>query len=330
MVQYNMSTLKTNVRDIPEAWIYRFYAEKSGRSIVQPFDGRIIKIRSFVNRDTEPSLCIYYNEKINRYLWHDHSSGKGGTAIDFVADYLSKTYSTTIDIIMSDYEKFIEEGGNLDEYDNAHIESETTTFKACPRKFTLNDVDFWRQFKISPNTLTKYNVQPLKEYTIFKGDTNVGRFTNYAFGFYSDKHGLYQIYQPETPKMKYLNTKKDYLIGSDQLKFESNVCIITSGLKDLMALMSVELNVEAVAPKSENTYIKYDAIDFLKSKYKHVITMLDNDEPGIKAMKTYQKIYDIPYIHINLSQDLAKNNQKNVINFLKLHYTHYIDKIINK
>lgn len=329
MVLYNMNKLKTEIKDIPEAWIYKYYSEMSGRPIVQPFDGRIIKIRSFINRDTEPSLCIYYNERLNKYLWYDHSSGQGGDVIDFVQTILSKTYSVTLDNILTTYEKFLDEGGNLDEYDNAEIMYDYITYKVCPRQYKENDFEFWRQFQIGKKILIDYNVQPLKEYTILKGDQEAGRFVNYSFGFYSEKQGLYQIYQPENPKIKYLNTKKDYLIGWDQLKYNTDVCIITSGLKDLMALMSVGLKVEAVAPKSENTYIKYDMIDYLKSKYKYLITMLDNDEPGIKAMKNYKKIYDIPYAHILLKQDLAKNNQNNVLPFLKEHYSYYINKIIN-
>lgn len=330
MVQYNMNKIKTDIKSIPESWIYKFYAEKYGRAINQPFDGRTIKIRSFIHRDSDPSLCIYYSPKNNKYLWYDHSSSRGGDVIDFVSDLLSKSYSITLDNIIDNFEKFIEEGKNLDEYDNVDpIEQKVVTYSATLRKYKDEDIKYWEKFKINTNILIDYNVYPIDNYSIFKDNINVGTFSNHlCFGYYSNNIGLYQIYQPEN-KVKYLNVNTDYLIGSEQLKYEHDVCIITSGLKDLMALMAVGLKVESVAPRSENTYIKHTDIDYLKSKYKYLITMFDNDDPGLKAMKNYKKIYGLPYIHLLLEQDLAKNNEKNNLMFLREHYSYYINKIIN-
>jgi hypothetical protein len=328
MVAYNMKSLTTKISDIPESWIYKYYSKKAGKPINQPFDGRTIKIRSFTNRDTEPSLCIYYSENKNRYLWYDHSSGQGGDAVNFVEHSLSKTTGITISTIIKDYDKFIEEGNVVDEYDTELIKIDDTILLGTVRAFTLNDLDYWKKYKIYTTTLHEYDVQPLSSYRIIKnGSPNI--FKNYSFGFYSTREGLYQIYQPEQ-KIKYLNTKKDYLIGREQLKFKYDTCVITSGLKDLMALDTLGLNIEKVAGKSENTLIKYDDIEFLKSKYKNIFTMLDNDEPGLKAMANYKKIYGIQSIHINLQQDLAKNNEKCEIPFLRNHYSLYLNKRINE
>ncbi len=330
MVVFNMNNLKIDISDIPESWIYKYYSEKHNRTIRQPFDGRIIKIKSFSNRDSDPSLCIYYNENKGKYFWKDHSSGASGDVINFVSNLISKTYSVTLQTIIKDYERFIDEGGNLDEYDDSDIKvGDNSRFEAVIKAYKVKELDFWRQWKISNTTLSKFNVIPLDYYILHKNEFSIKNKDELMFGFYCRNHELYQIYQPGK-KPKYLNTKVNYLIGRDQLRFQNDTCIIVSGLKDLMALYMLGLKIEIVAPRSENTLIKSDDIEFLKSRYKYVITMFDNDEPGIKAMKRYQNVYNIPYIHINLEQDLAKNSKRYNFDFLINHYTIYINKKINE
>lgn len=327
MVNFNMKNITSDVGDIPDVWIYKYYADKFGKPINQPFDGRQIRIRSFTNRDTTPSLFIYLG-KGDRYYWKDHSSQNGGDAIDFVKHLLSKTYTVAVQQIIKDFDEFIESGKNLSDYDNAKIEVVNIEYNAIKRAWDFNDLNFWAEWKITAHTVRRYNVEPLRNFIITKNGIANNIYSS-AWGFYSKVEGLYQIYQPNNTNCKYINTKKDYLIGSDQLLYMNNTCIIVSGLKDLMALESIGLNIETVAPKSENTLLHHDKIEKLKSQYDHVITMFDNDEPGIRAMETYKRIYNIPYIHVHLEQDLAKNNKRYDIDFLKNHYTLLIDKKIN-
>ncbi len=333
MVAFNMEKIVTDISSIPEAWIYKWYAEHNdvrSQIISQPFDGRTIRIKSFTNRDSNPSLFIYCKD--GEYRWKDHSSGIGGDASYFVQELLSKTWHVAIEDIKKQYDKFIEDGGNLDEYDNAEIiVNPEVKYEAKIRALTVRDLDFWSRWKIRANLLIHYKVEPLDSYSILKDNQIVGNFNHLqdCYGYYSKQQGLYQIYQPGRDQYKYINTKKDYLIGSEQLCYNTDVCIITSGLKDLMALKAVGLYIEAVAPKSENTIIPYDRIEMLKSKYKHVITMFDNDDAGLKAMNQYKHLYNIPFIRLNLRKDLAENNEKEELEFLKRHYTIYIDKLTN-
>ena len=40
-------------------------------------------------------------------------------------------------------------------------------------------------------------------------------------------------------------------------------------------------------------------------KFSKIIVLFDNDEPGIKSAKKYQKQYKIDYINLELSKDLS-------------------------
>ena len=52
-------------------------------------------------------------------------------------------------------------------------------------------------------------------------------------------------------------------------------------------------------------FIKPYIIENLKSKYKKVITLFDNDTAGISAINKYKSMYDINGFYINLSKDLS-------------------------
>ncbi len=72
-----------------------------------------------------------------------------------------------------------------------------------------------------------------------------------------------------------------------------------------MCLKQFGYNLEVIAPDSENTLIKPYIIANLKTKYKKVITLFDNDKAGINAINKYKSMYDINGFHLSLSKDLS-------------------------
>lgn len=70
-------------------------------------------------------------------------------------------------------------------------------------------------------------------------------------------------------------------------------------------MKSLGLNCDFIAPDSENTMIRANIVDDLKSKYQRILTLFDNDDAGIAAMKKYKEIYDIDYVYFDLEKDVA-------------------------
>lgn len=341
-VLYDISKMASSVDDVPAAWIYKNYYAILGMDkarndptfvpeINQPFDGRTIKVRSIANRDSNPSLCFYF--KNGKYLWYDYSDMKGGDAPFFVAYNLSTLPKSQVDqIIMNDYETWLKEGGNDEEFENEIIHTKPK-FHEVIDTISGTELDFWRSSKINYETLVDYQVKRLKSYTIVK-DGKSTTFHGFYFGYYSNEYGLYQIYNPHTSKgrygFKYLNVNTDYLIGSDQLTFKPSICAIVSGLKDLMAIKTLDLKMDFVANRSESYLLPADKIEWLKTRYPIVISMLDNDRTGINAMRLYEKVYRIPSVRIDLEKDLAKNNEMRNRDELIRTYAHAINKITSK
>ncbi|BCV01487.1 MAG: hypothetical protein CM15mV42_1690 [uncultured marine virus] len=72
-----------------------------------------------------------------------------------------------------------------------------------------------------------------------------------------------------------------------------------------MCLRSIGYNVDVIAPDSENTMIKPYVIENLKSKYKKVITLFDNDVAGNKAIDNYNKAYGVKGIVSPMCKDIS-------------------------
>ena len=99
-----------------------------------------------------------------------------------------------------------------------------------------------------------------------------------------------------------------HLQGYDQLKYDKPYLVICSSLKDAMCLASIGYNIEVIAPDSENTMIKPHVIEYLKKKYKKVITLFDNDDAGRKTtQKLKLKIKNV----IDCSSAYKKHNDLN-------------------
>jgi hypothetical protein len=317
-----------NLSDVPEAWIYKHYYIKisKGNGIKQPFDGRIIKVKSLLNRDTNPSLCFFY--KNGHYYWRDFSQGMGGNALHFVGYHMNKNEPVVRAMICNEYEAYLSSPCN-DEYEKElPDEIKKAQFQVITDIYEENSLTFWNQFKIDLDYLNFFKIRRGVQYKITKGDKEFSFPNKFFFAFYNSK-GPYQLYQPGDEDAKYINIDTNYLIGSEQLEFRSNVCAIISGLKDICAISKIGLNCEYVAPPSENILLSKDKIEYLKSKYQFIITILDNDSAGLKAMNLYKKVYDIPFININLKKDLAENNRHYPIEKLKLNYSDLINKKIN-
>lgn len=327
---YDMKKI-TDISEVPVAWVYKFYYKKFADTrgidgvIHQPFDGRTIRVRSLLSRDTNPSMFFYYNKVRKTYFWKDFSTGKGGDCVELVAVMLSKFYNVARDTITRAYESWIESGFQF--YDDKVIEREKPKYTMNCERMDSEDLNFWGEGQIDHETLNRFWVRKLSRYDIIRNDFSqpkIGRM----YGYYSHG-GAYQIYQPNDAYAKYLTLRTDYIMGSEQLKFKANTLAIVSGLKDIMAMEQLDLDVEYISGYSENSVIKYDVIDYYRSIYPNIVTMFDYDKAGAKGMQLYKAAYDIDPVYVRLENDHFDNLKKHKIEFLIQYYAFAIDKAIN-
>ena len=89
------------------------------------------------------------------------------------------------------------------------------------------------------------------------------------------------------------NWSSKLIQGSKQLPSSGDYLVVTKSLKDVMTLY--ELNIPAIAPCSENSFLSQTQFDRLKLKFKKIYLFYDNDLPGIRAMQKIRK--EFPEVH---------------------------------
>lgn len=314
------------INDIPIEWIFEYYL-----NLNEKLDGQDVKIASVFKSEKTPSMCIYYDINHSEYRFKDFSSGYQGNSINLVKYLFNLEYHESIVKIENDYAEFTK-------YNTSHTATEIKAydrFKVTDfqiRHWNNLDESFWRGFKINSNLLAYYNVSPLAYFTMTKEEPDgtesvITTSRNYLYGYFRNDGSLYKIYLPKTPDKKFVKVE-NYIQGVDQL-VGKDYLVITSSLKDLMCFTRLGIdNIESIAPDSENSMIAESVIIKLKTKYKKVIVLFDNDEAGIKAMLRYKERYDLDFINLGFEKDLSDTVKAYGVEFTKDVLLKLIKKVI--
>lgn len=306
---FSVKNFITDIAQVPAKWVFEKYLNLS-----EPLQGQKVTINSiFNNEDKTPSMVLYFSEEHGEYRFKDFSSGNFGEALNVVAHLYNLSYAESCDKIKADYITYLKEG-------NVHIEPTKITNALSKAKTTWSvenvnyrvyntrDVEFWSPFNIGKTLLDFYNVKPIATYTMKETDFSgkvVKEFEVKAlhlYGYHNSKGDLYKIYQPKS-KRKFIKVK-DHIQGSDKVRGHKTL-IIASSLKDCMSIKSLGLTVDVIAPDSENSFLSKEQVNILKQKYKNIVTLLDSDQAGIKAMTHYKDVFDFPFIYIPLEKDIS-------------------------
>ena len=286
---FTTKNLVHDIKDVPVPWMFEHFCK-----LKEKLQGQDIKIKSLFNpKERTPSMCIYLDANKGNYRFKDFSTGKGGSAIDMIKELTQLSYHKTCQLVVEKYNDFVlhNNGGyDLQEFKQAS-KYKVTDHKL--RSWTTSDQYYWTQFNIGSRLLDEHFVKPLSQYTLEKEEDgelkSLTIYGNYLYGYFTKDGELYKVYQPKTQDKKFIKVK-DYIQGSEQLKGHRWL-MITSSLKDIMALKSLKLSLDYIAPDSENSIIKSAHIEDLETQYEKILVLFDNDEPGLKAMLKYIELY---------------------------------------
>lgn len=295
------TSIVTEYPDIPHAWPFEHYL-----NLNEKLTGQDVKILSVFNpKDSNPSLCVFMKQ--DKYCYKDFSADKGGDAISLVKNLFNyKTRWDAVQKIIVDYNDYLLSNGKyaVTEF-RKRAKYQISNYKI--RNWTDVDEKYWSRFKITSKILEFYNVSPLSEFTMtLEGtDKSINLRGARIYGYFKKTGELYKIYQPKSEDYKFFKVA-NHIQGYDQLTYEVPYLVICSSLKDAMSFTRLGFkNAEVIAPDSENSKLPEKVIEELKSRYKAVCTLFDNDEAGLRAMMSYKELYDIPGAHLKLEKDLA-------------------------
>ena len=245
--------------------------------------------------DLIPSFSVSYRNKKWKFIDFGNSKYRGDI-IDFIMLYYGLDFTQAIDKIVKDF--------NTNSFSlrkkNSHVvksrKEEGVELDVKSKPFTDKELLWWEAFGISKNTLEKYKVKSC-EYIFINKHPILCKSPTYAFPeFHNDKLS-YKFYQPENPNGKWLNNHSfATLQGWQQLELTGDLLIIQKSLKDVM--LCNELGYNAIAPQSETSFIKSNVLKILQSRFKRIVIMYDNDEPGLREGRRYSEKFNLEFIHI--------------------------------
>jgi hypothetical protein len=289
------------IDDVPSYWVFETYCNLS-----EKLTGQTVKIKSLFNpTERTPSFVIYVKD--NEYRFTDFSAGKSGNKIDLIAYLYDITYGAAANKLVDDYKHYLDHN-SFDDIRSFKKQAKYTVNKYTKRPWNKGDAKYWMQFNINSKVLEYYNVIPVGDFLMEKeqdGKLVTVTMAGPSTYMYCRNDGTpYKVYYPLSSEFKFMKVK-NYIQGTDQLKFEKPNLIICSSLKDVMALSTFGFNAEFVAPDSESSLIPNGAMTMYKSKYENIITLFDNDNAGKKALDKYVTTYDVPGVILPLSKDLS-------------------------
>jgi hypothetical protein len=305
---YNPSLYTPHVRLVPSTWIFEHYLGLS-----QQLCGQTVRLRNPHSGTGRDSLSIYYNRDAGEYRWKCFSTGQGGTAVDYMMREWGKSFTETSRQIKADYTAYRQAGHDSGLRPlSAPSRWQLTDFSV--RRWTSDDAAFWPPYNISSTLLDEHLVRPLTAYTMLREPGPAAEkqqeesFTVNGpriYGYFTQAGDLYKVYQPENARRKFMKIT-DYVQGFDQLQSHPAL-LIASSLKDLMALKSLGLRLDIIAPDSETSLLSFERLTALQHErgYAQIITLFDNDAAGICAMQAYRRRYNLPCAYLPLSKDAA-------------------------
>lgn len=246
-------------------------------------------------KDKNPSFGIYYSKRTKQLLFKDHGTGECGNVIKFVSLFTGKTEYN--DILSDIVDKLNITNNTKLVSSKQYIPPTETVIGVVRQEFTDVDINYWKQFNISINTLKKFNVNSIKYYLcngIVKG-TYKRENPMYAYKVYNN----FKIYRPLADKYtKWRNNLTDYDIqGYEQLPQKGDILFITKSMKDVMCLH--EMGYLAVSPSSESTFLPKDVLEQLKMRFKRIIILFDRDVAGVKRSRKLSRETGLEAIFIN-------------------------------
>lgn len=240
-------------------------------------------------RDDEHSSFGLFEHYNGELLFKDAAYNKSGDIIEFVKlIYNLNTRKEAFNLLVKHLRENKVEKLQIKEHHKV-VKKQPTTIEIVSKPFTPEAFDYWKQYHINKRILKKYNCSFVDMIKMDK--RGKVRLFQPPFAFAYRIVDSYQIYQPYNKEFKFFNSLSDkYILGFHQLPPTGDLLIIDKSMKDIM--FCDYLKLPAVAPRAEGIMIPDEYLKHLKTRFKRIVVMLDNDEPGIVNANKYPKEYE--------------------------------------
>lgn len=272
---------------VTKDYILSKYSEEE---IFERYLGRVTSkmFCSTLRQDKNPT-CSFIRSSKGLFL-KDWSGDFYGTCFDYVMRVYGCSFSECLRHIAEDFKLDVRKKPRV----LSIKESTKVTIEVTWRKYTKQDIDYWREYGIDIPTLKKFKVGAV-DLAIVNGAliyTHSPKDHCYAYWF-SDTE--MKLYFPKRTKYRFISNTL-CLQGYDQLPERGDLVIVTKSNKDVMLL--TRLGFSAVAPQAESCLLTEKEVEDLKRRFTRVITFFDFDKAGISGANKHKRKYGLPYIFL--------------------------------
>lgn len=252
-------------------------------------------VREPGNADQNASWSMFTNtSRLNReYAWKDSGTGEYGDVFKLIQMILGcKNKATAVEQVKQDF--LFGKGTELARQGVPPPKDvDPSRIRLKSRPFDNDDLTWWKQRTgADEQRLDRFNTRRVKYYWMYDRQNTPSFPSDRVYSYRIYDH--YQLYFPHRePDRKFRNDfTESHLLGFCQLSYKSDILLINKSGKDIIT--SDVLGFEAVAPRGENTKVPQSFMEFLKTKYKYIFTLFDNDG------KHRAWDYDVPALEIPL------------------------------
>lgn len=278
-----------------------------------------IIMNSPFREDKKPSFGMYTSDG-NKIYFKDFANGESGDSFTLLSKLWGLSFRDTLIKVYNDIPKFsnVAYVNKLNTNKSVHISS-NSELKCKIREWNKEDIEYWNSYGISKDWLVYADVYPISHKIIIRdGKKYTYAADKYAYAYVERKEGkvTLKIYQPFNKKGYKWSNKHDSSVISLWTKVPSQgdkICICSS-LKDALCLWA-NTGIPSIAVQGEGYSISKTAINELKSRYKLIYILFDNDPPGIEDGIKLSNITG--FINITLPKYEEYNNPKDISDLYK-------------
>lgn len=283
-----------------------------------------------LRKDKNPSLSIFRLPDGN-IGYKDFGTGEKG----IVYDLLSKLWNISIKQV---YRRIIDDYSPSNTLINKtkrqrKLRKSCTTLNVKTREWRDWDLEYWNKYGISKEWLEYAEVYPIST-LFFNNDKTTIPAEKYAYVYVERKDNkvTLKVYQPYSERFKWIS-KHDSSVWDlwTKIPITGDKLIITSSRKDALCIWS-NSGIPSLSLQGEGYIPKESVINELKSRYKDIYILYDNDfQSDVNHGRLYGKhlseLYNLKQIEIpdeyksKDSSDLCMNYGREVVRNVILQLT---------
>lgn len=336
---YTSTKLKTYIlNNVDEAEIFAYYLDVPITEIYKCINNHSYRVLNNIRGEENPSFGLQYyriNGIIKLYGKDFGNPSYTGDCFHITGMRLGLNCNASLDfvnickhiikhLINNDYTRIVSKPSSKKE---KHTKSEPiTSIQVIKRDFNKEDIKYWAQYGIKPETLKEEKIFAIERFYInHELQDYFYEVTNPAYAYYlgNNPDVLWEIYRPHELKyLKFRTNNRSDIKELYTIRPNKNL-ILTKSKKDKVLIKQIlkDLNISNtdVLYTSESNRLKQHTRNLIKENYNNVFVNFDLDSTGIQSMKYFNKEYHykiFPFTNDKMIKSIS-DHPKDITDFCK-------------